>query len=483
MTDAAVPQTWLATMALLAWPLVGLWLYKARPVGQATLLTILGGYLLLPVGASIKIAEGIPQLDKVSVPAITALAGWVLSTNGRVRFSNGFAFTEILGLMFLIGPIITSQLNQDPVLSGAVLLPGVGTYDGLSAMVAQFLFIAPFFIARQVLKTAADIEQILKVLVAAALLYSIPILFEIRVSPQLHYWFYGYQPSSFLQNIRYGGYRPIVFIGHGLSVGFFMMTATLAATALWRTRIRLRRFSPAGVTGYLGLLLILCKAVGSVIYGVTIAALIGFAKPRLQVRVAMILVSIAVLYPVLRTADLVPTNYLNAIAGNIDTDREESLDFRFEHEKQLLDRASERLLFGWGRFGRSRIFDEYGKDVGVSDGRWVIVLGAFGVFGFIAEFGLLAWTIFRAATSLRYSSGRDSIFLTTLALIVAVTMIDSLPNAPVTALTWLFAGALLGRAEDLRNPVHKRLKQAAFPANASASRSYHPAGIFRRSSL
>ena len=64
--QGAVAQNWFATLALLAWPFVALWLYQTRPVNQATLWTILGGYLLLPVGASIKIAEGIPQLDKIS---------------------------------------------------------------------------------------------------------------------------------------------------------------------------------------------------------------------------------------------------------------------------------------------------------------------------------------------------------------------------------------------------------------------------------
>jgi hypothetical protein len=470
---AATAQNWLAIIALLVWPVVGLWLYKARPVGQATLLTILGGYLLLPVGASVKIAEGIPQLDKVSVPAITALIGWVLFTNRRVRFSNGFGVTEILCVMLLIGPLVTSLLNQDPVWSGATLLPGASAYDGLSAIIAQFLSIAPFFIARQELKTAADVEQILKVLVAAALLYSIPILLEIRMSPQLHNWLYGYSPSQFDQNVRYGGYRPVVFIGHGLTVSFFMMTATLAATALWRARTRLRRFSPGGVTGYLGLVLILCN--GSIVYGATIAPLIGFAKPRWQVRAAVILVSIAVLYPAMRMADMVPTNYILAIAGG--GERADSLEFRFDNEKLLLDRARERLVFGWGRFGRNRIHDDYGKDISVTDGQWIMMLGAFGLFGFIAEFGLLAWTVFRASAAFRFvKSERDSIFLAALALIVAVTMIDMLPNAPITPLTWLFAGALLGRAEDLRNTVRQRLKQndinrlrisgAAFPANA-----------------
>jgi hypothetical protein len=157
MTQAGVAQNWFATLALLVWPFVGLWLYQTRPVNQATLWTIIGGYLLLPVGAMIKLAEGIPQLDKVSIPALAALAGCFFFARRPPRFWNGFGLTEVLLLGFLFGPIVTSGLNHDPVVSGAVLLPGVGVYDGLSAVVSQFLFVAPFFLGRQLLKNSADI--------------------------------------------------------------------------------------------------------------------------------------------------------------------------------------------------------------------------------------------------------------------------------------------------------------------------------------
>jgi len=136
MPQAAVAQNWIATLALLVWPFIALWLYQTRPVNQATLWTILGGYLLLPVGASIKLAEGIPQLDKTSIPALAALIGCVFVAQRRPRFFYGFGLTEILLLMLLIGPFVTSELNTDPVMSGPVLLPGAGIYDGLSAMVS-----------------------------------------------------------------------------------------------------------------------------------------------------------------------------------------------------------------------------------------------------------------------------------------------------------------------------------------------------------
>ena len=220
---------------------------------------------------------------------------------------------------------MTSELNTDTVLSGPVLLPGVGTYDGLSAIVSQLLFVLPFFLGRQLLRNSADIEEMLRTLVVAGLLYSLPILFEIRMSPQLHLWFYGYNPSQFLQQMRNGGFRPVVFIGHGLGVAFFIMTATLAATALWRTRTRVRRFSPARVTAYLGVILILCKGIASLLYGALVASLVYWTKPRLQLLVAMVLVTVALLYPALRAADLVPTSYIVAAAKTISEERAELL--------------------------------------------------------------------------------------------------------------------------------------------------------------
>lgn len=227
-----VAQNWFATLALLAWPVATLWFYATRPVSQATLWTILGAYLLLPVGASIKLAQGIPQLDKASIPALAALVGCALFARRPVRFWNGFGLAEVLLLALLLGPFVTSERNTDLVVSGAVVLPGVGAYDGLSAAGAQFLTLLPFFLGRQFFKNPADFEEIPRTLVVAALFYSLPILFEIRLSPQLHLWFYGYYPTSFLQQMRDGGFRPMVFIGHGLSVSFFMMTATVAAAVL-----------------------------------------------------------------------------------------------------------------------------------------------------------------------------------------------------------------------------------------------------------
>ena len=263
-------------------------------------------------------------------------------------------------------------------------------------------------------------------------------------------------PTRSLQQIRNGGFRPVVFLGHGLTVALFAATTLVAAAALWRMNNPLRltlgrqrlRLPPSGVTAYLGVVLVLCKSLASLLYGALVVPLVLFASPRLQLRVAVILATISLTYPLLRTMDLVPTATMIDLAELDNADRAASLKFRFDNEEVLLERALEQIWFGWGRWGRGFIYDDTGRNSSVTDGRWIITLGTYGLFGFIAEFGLLALSVFRAASALRFAgTDRDRRCLAALALIVAINMVDLLPNGFLSPWTWLLAGALLGRAE------------------------------------
>ena len=78
----SITPNWIAYIALGLWPLVALYLYSTRPIGQATVWTILGGFLLLPVGADIKI-EQVPPFDKMSIPNLAALIHrWKVAPSG-----------------------------------------------------------------------------------------------------------------------------------------------------------------------------------------------------------------------------------------------------------------------------------------------------------------------------------------------------------------------------------------------------------------
>ena len=454
-----IRPNWFAYAALLIWPVVTLYFYSRRPIGQATLWTILGAYLLLPVGTEFKF-DMVPAFDKHTIPNLAALLGCALFARRLPKFFRGFGLTDILIFVVLIGPIITSMLNTDPIRIGATVLPGAGLWEGLSASGTQFLFMLPYFFGRQFLRSLEDNVEILKVMTIAGLAYSLLMLFEVRMSPQLHTWIYGYFPADFSQQVRDGGFRPVVFLGHGLLVAFFGMTTAVAASALWRTQTRIGRLAPGFVTAYLSLVLVLCKTFSAIAYGAVLVPLVRWASPRLQLRIACTLVILTLTYPMSRVADLVPTNSILEVANAVSPDRATSLETRFVQEQSLLDRALERPWFGWGRFGRNRIYDTGGTNLSITDGEWIIVLGTFGLVGFIAEFALLGLPVFRAAMALRFvRSAPESVFLATLALIVAISMIDLLPNSSISPWTWLLAGALLGRAEEIHARARQRMPQ------------------------
>ena len=461
--ELGVGRIVLAMIAICLWPAVAISLFRTLPLRLATLWTILGGQLLLPVGAAIKF-EMIPQFDKMSVPNLCAFIGCLILARGRKKIAASIGLTELLMAVFVIGPAITSELNGDVIIIGDRVLPGVGIYDGISTVETSLISLMPFFLGRRYLRGAADNLAILEVIVVAGLMYSIPLLFEIRFSPQLHYWVYGYYPTDFIQQMREGGYRPMVFMGHGLLAAFFVMTVAVSAAALWRIRVQIFKLPPAGVTIYLSVLLFLCKTLGATVYGLIFVPLMRFANPRTLMRIAQILAVIALLYPTLRSFDVFPTKLLVSGASSVSVERAESLKFRFDNEDSLLKRASERLLFGWGRYGRSRVYAEWGQDISITDGHWVLTLGQFGVFGFLAEFGLLTIGILRASAALRFAkSESEKVCLAALAIIVSVNIVDLLPNSGLIPWTWLLAGALLGRVEALRATITQDVHRAEKP--------------------
>ena len=261
-------------------------------------------------------------------------------------------------------------------------------------------------------------------------------------------------PHDFIQAIRGDGFRPMVFMGHGLLASFFMMSTAVAAAAMWRIHSKLGGFSAGPITCYLSTVLILCKSLGALIYGMIAVPLVRLASPKAIASVAVLMGVISLAYPLLRAEGLVPATLALSTAADVNDERAGSLETRLMNEDQLLERASQRIWTGWGRFGRNRIYNVdyagHAYDDSITDGRWIVMLGAFGIIGFVAEFGLLAIAIFRVRWVLgKTKDVRESLCLSAVSLMVALTMIDSIPNSPTVTLTFLLAGSLVGRAENI----------------------------------
>jgi hypothetical protein len=444
----------LAYIVLMSWPIVGLAMFATMPPARALLLTLLGGNLFIPPVVNIDLPL-IPTLDKFSVSNLTALAGCVFMTKQGVKFIPQSTLVIVLLVIFVISPMATALTNGEPLIFVRGFVPGLSMFDGISNLLAASIQLIPFFLARHVLATAEDHKEILRAFMLAILIYAPLMLIEIRLSPQLNTWIYGFFQHRFDQMMRGGGFRPIVFMEHGLLVAIVTAFAVASAAALRREADAKSRGQMTMITAFLFGMLVLCKSMASLLYGlfmVTVLTLLGVKK---QLLIAAVFASIVMSYPILRGGGFVPVDSLVESAESVNAERAQSLWFRFDNEDRLLERAGLKPVFGWGLWGRNQILDPTtGEQTSVTDGRWIIVIGSFGWVGYIAEFGLLCFPLILLYVRARsVPDAALSTYTGAVALILSVNLIDLLPNSPLRPFTWLMAGALLGFAERLTRNV------------------------------
>ena len=442
----------LATLTLAIWPLVTLFLFRKLPAGRALIASLLIAYLFLPEPPAGFDFPLIPPLTKHTIPALSALVIclWMYGQRGTLLPQS----PSVIGLLliFTFGPFATTLTNGSPIFWGEFSIQGMTLKDGIALMIQQVLLVIPFLLARRFLATADDQRDLLFAFMIGGLIYSVPMLVEIRLSPQLNFWIYGYYQHDFIQTVRFGGFRPMVFLYHGIWAAFFLMMATVSAFALWHTKQIKGNWKLLLTAVYLAIVLGLSKSLGAWLFAGLLIPTVLLIGPRWQMRLAVCIVGFAIAYPALKGINILPQDRILEAVRSIDEDRALSLDFRFGNENMLLERAREKPLFGWGSYNRNQIIEpSTGEAISVTDGRWVILIGMYGWFGFIAEFGLLIMPILFLAREVRYRDpGSYSLLMVPLSLILAVNVFDMLPNATLTPLTWLMAGALTGYAESLR---------------------------------
>ncbi len=440
----------IAYLALVVWPFVAWKLWQKLGPGQALIWTVLAGYLLLPPLTAIDLPV-IPSLDKSTIPNLMALACAVWLLKDKISFIPDGWLGKALIFVYVLSPFGTVLTNGDPLYFQQAQINGMRIYDSFAAVTYQMIALLPFFLARRYLGTPEGAQAIVAALIAAGLAYSLPMLVEAVMSPRMNIWFYGFFQHDFFQTIRYGGYRPVVFLPHGLWVAFFAFMA-VAASAITLRRVSAEARPKALLTLlYLAAILVLCRSAGPIIYALAVVPLVFLTPPRMQLALAAVMAMVVVAYPVLRGAHLVPIDQILGYADTLSPDRAYSLRFRIENEEILLARANERPIFGWGGYGRAFTHDPItGKTLNIADGAWVILMGTYGWVGYVTEFGLFALPLLLLGReALRQPSAALSPWVGAVALILGSNMMDLLPNATQIPFTWLMAGALLGEAERL----------------------------------
>ena len=440
----------LATIAISLWPFIALIIFANAAVVPAILTATVVPYLFLPEAFEIPL-PGLPDLDKTAAISLGLVGGLVLfgyRARKKADFptlrSAGRSFNFVLIsliVMLLIGLVLTVSTNSEVLIFGPTVLPAMRPWDAVGLLGELTLLLIPFFVAYRYFASPDTHLALLKVLVISGLFYSLLMLIEIRLSPQLHNWVYGYHQHSFLQHIR-DGYRPKVFLQHGLWVGFFIFMTVIGAVALWKAE-RSGKWMFAAV--WLFLVLMISENLGAFAIALMCLGVFGFLWHKMQIQIVIIIALTTLTYPALRQAELIPIEQILDTATNVSADRAASLGFRLRNEDLLLERAFEKPLAGWGGWSRDRIFNERGRDISVSEGRWIQTIGSRGWIGYISLFGLLTLPLLTLARTAR----RKEVPVQTiaLALICAGNLIYMIPNSTLTPLGLLCFGALAGFAQ------------------------------------
>src|ERR1043165_2676611 len=321
----------------------------------------------------------------------------------------------------------------------------------------------PYLMGRLYLTTAAAHRE-LAIGVLLGALADVPLcLIEIRLSPQLNTWIYGYAQHMFAQTMRFGGYRPVVFMEHGLAVGLFMAGGWLIAVWLWATGA-VRSLLGAPILVLAPVLLgtfVLCKSLGALAECMVATGLL-FAARWLRMRTILLLMAV---FPLLYVADRVVglgvAEAIEQTAAMVQQERADPLRFRLDNETALIAKAMEQPLLGWGGWGRGRVHDEEGRDLSVTDGLWIIVFGNQGLIGLV---GLLGFQLLPAVALIRRVragglGAAEAAAPLALAMCLLMFSVDALLNAPTNAVFMLMAGGLVslsGSARPRRRPAPRR---------------------------
>jgi hypothetical protein len=268
----------------------------------------------------------------------------------------------------------------------------------------------------------------------------------------------------------------MVYMEHGLMTAMWMISASFIGVWLYSARSLPARLLSVPVPVAIGLLLattVLMKSAGAfvlLLIGLTFLYLTNKTRSVLLIW-ALLLVPPA--YMTLRTTGAWSgENLSRLVSEKFSAERGQSLQFRFNNETILIDKALAGTFFGWGGWNRSRVFDDHGRDITVTDGLWIITLGTRGVYGL----ALLLLTVqMPMLLLLRHAppgEWRTNAYAPSavLAVILCLYMVDNLLNAMVNPIFMLFNGGLCG----LLSEVNGFVKEAKEP-DAGDEERFRPA--------
>ncbi|MEM8597789.1 MAG: hypothetical protein AAGF76_15145 [Pseudomonadota bacterium] len=469
----------LAYVVFFTFPLLAIvaFAYFGRLYGFA--LTVIAGYLFLPYSIVFRV-PGLPNIEKDNLIYLCAGVLLFLSSNAEVKrrregsvpilpWIPKSSLGRLLILAGLAVAFLTYANNQEPVVDHISILPALAFGDIAHYFYQFSLPIFLMLVARRYFSGHDATLVFLKVAAALGVIYGGMVIFEFRFSPQLYRMLYGEPIFEFVHVQRYGNYKAVLFMKNALITSIHMAILFVCAVAVFRQSRGDERTIWRFCAIWTGFCLLFTLSIGATLLGAIFGVLAFLGSRRMALLAAAVSAFSVVVYPLLRLAGVVPLNQIVGFFAMIDAGRSRSLAFRFQNEELLIQRADDKIWTGWGQTSRNQVtVAETGIDGPTNlivDSEFVIVLGQFGLVGYLSIFGLLALpilTVLRYRHLVRY----EHAFLG-LALALSVLAIDSLVNHTASPIRWAMVGMVLGHAELLVAQVRGAREEAEVARKAA----------------
>ncbi len=411
---------------------------------RSVIVAFLAAWMFLPIAKYP--LPGLPDYTKMSATCMGIFMAAFMFDQKRI-LSFRPTMVDMPMILWCICPLISSLTN------------GLGLYDGLATLLRYvFTWGFPYFVGRLYFSDLRGLREFAIGMVWGGLVYVPLCLLENALSPQLHRWLYGFHQNSFAQTFRWGGWRPMVFMDHGLMVGVWMMSAALISYWFWlsRTLNKIGGISIKWCSAALFFTSVMSRSTGA-LFLLFLGVSVSFIIKKLKTSVLLACLIIVPLFYVGTRATGIWDGYnLQAfIAENISYDRALSLWTRMENENILAEKAFQRPFFGWGGWGRNRVYDEQGNDISVTDGLWIIIFGQNGLvgLGMFMLFLLLPVVNFLKCYPSKYWDYQLVAPAGILAILLCLYMVDNLLNAMTNPIFAVIAGGLTGIKKE---PLTKR---------------------------
>lgn len=424
-------MTPLVPIAMFGWPVVVLVLFTVLPPRRAVIVGMLGAWLFLPIAGYP--LPGLPDITKMSITCASVFVGAFLvdaQRFGRLRWS----WVDLAMLVWLLAPLPSA------------VSAGYGAYEGVSGVLNQVVsWGMPYLIGRLYFGDAEGLRELAVGIFIGGLVYVPFVLFEARMSPQLHTWVYGFHQHEFYQTKREGGWRPTVFMQHGLGVAMFMGTAAVCGLWLWKAG-RTKAISGVPVWMFaLGLFVVaaLCRSSYALMLMLTATAAL-FASRGLNTRAILaVLLAIPGLYIAARTVGGWDAGLLKSAAATIGEARMYSLETRLNSEDMMWRWVQSSLVFGKCRIAEL-MYSRHINGKFIPDGLWLIALGKYGMVGLIGMMGvlLLPVAVYLKRTKARVLMSPAMAGATVLMTVLVMYAMDNLLNALLNPIYLLAAGGL-----------------------------------------